>query len=200
MFWNILELNALINVATFVVAWVEHNATLGQMCLPYGQKGVPLLLHGGYWADVVIVGFALAEMITRYGSQWSVTAIAICAIVSIFMCAVAYGFYTEASLGVPNWTARDGKMTKAGWIHVAYSIPVLAVYLLFFFCTRRVDSLANAGLLCALVYLHIAAGFVLPAMYIGDLWTNKGVRNIFLGVTALWIGGCCWLAWVYIHQ
>jgi hypothetical protein len=197
MSWKIFWSNELIGLLTLVLSVAEKTATMAQMLMKYGKRGVPILIHGGWLVDITIVGWTLAGILTRYAWQWSRTAIIVCAIASAGMCAAAYYFYLKASVDVPNFTAVNGHMTAAGWIHAVYSVPVLTIYLLFFFATWSLDSLVPVTLISLAVGVHIFAGFALPALYVGDFWENNMVQYCLSGVTILWILGCVNLIRVY---
>ena len=159
-------------------------------------RGVAVLSHGGWWADVTFIPFVMGFLTNRYFSQWRTGAIVIWFGISIVATIVANFMYAGMSRQVPNFTAANGHITAAGWVHAVYTAWVFGTLLLFFFETQHVLNYQHMVWLTIAVVAHLLLGFAQPAVYIGDFKTNRGVQAILVALLSLLAAGFARLTWL----
>jgi hypothetical protein len=175
MFGKTFRLNLFFVLMQLVLAWTAQMATTHQMNRLGYQRGVPALCHGGWWADLVIVGFTMGIMVERYLPQWRPKAIAYWLLASGVMTISANLTYLQMSKVVPNFTAVAGHLTLAGVVHLFYAWIVFGFGMLFWFETKRVVRRYHVYGIAFATLIHIVAGFVQPAHHVGDSLLAPGL-------------------------
>ena len=195
MFWRIFALNEALVLVMYLLARLDWLDSAKNMRLHGYPRGVAVLSHGGWWADATFIPFVMGFVTSRYFGQWRTGAVVAWFSISVIGTVGANYAYAGMSRQVPNFTACDGHLTAAGWLHAVYTAWVFGTLLLFFFETRHVLNYQHVIWLTLAGVAHLLLGFVQPAVYIGDFKTNRGVQVILVVLLGLLGAGFSRLTW-----
>jgi hypothetical protein len=151
------------------------------------DHGLPFVVHGGMWGDLLIISPLIAVIVCGYGNQWTLSqpcvAIAIGFVVSAGM---HYFLYTKGAH--PSAHQRGGQLTSCGWIHLVYMGGALAVLILFFFCTPNISN-TFLYLTSTLLAVHMFIGSQVVLGFINPSWFDEMPQKYF----SVWItNGVIW--------
>jgi hypothetical protein len=141
-------------------AWQDGFLTPSQLQANGIPEGVPFVAHGAMWSDATLLAGLMATIMVNYARQWTVRHWAIAlALAIVVSAAMHWGLYIHGTL--PEAHVRDGTTTIAGWIHLAYMSLGLAVVLLFYVCTNRLNT-AFVTFVSILLVIHTIIGVHIP--------------------------------------
>ena len=171
-----------------MLAWRGGTLTMRQMERRGASRGYSFLQHGGMWGDAFLVSPLVAYLISRYPfpylSLWGLVLFAASLVAWIVL---LLKVYAPASVEMPEAHAFGGKVEPAGWVHVAYAVPVTWVVLMTYFTPVHVlrgDLLLAAAALTFWSYLG-AKKFSLH-------WTYREARiQVPLALFVIW-GATVW--------
>lgn len=163
--------------------------TPAQMKANGRPQGLPFLAHGGMWGDLVVT-LLLANVVSRYGTQWSHVSVITALAFGMTLSGVMHWIYTQGDL--PEAHVIEHRLTLAGWLHVIFQGAAFAILVLFFLNTEN-PSKALLWWTVATLTIHLAVanhfvlGFLKPTWYPGRPLSNP------IGWATV-IGGCAILA------
>lgn len=130
---------------------------------PDHKIGLPFSWHFGMWGDVLLITPAAAWIVSAYGAQWELQDVAIVGIFALIASVVLHWFYSLSAF--PDSLAWNGKITAAGYLHVAYTAGALAIVGLWYVFTEHGDTVSVA-VVTAVLMVHV---LVASKIFIGLL-------------------------------
>ena len=179
--WNSLAVMLIVGAAA-LTGWLTHAQMLKQGV----SGGWSLMEHGGTWGDLLLMGTALALIISRYrlaySSPWGICLL----FVAIIVAAVSMRSWVAGAVAVPEAHAHGGETSLVGWLHCPYMIFSLWVLLLFFLAPTvptitRGDLLTVTGLITGLLVVGVVKFSLSWKLEAGAIW------QVGIGVTTLWV-------------
>ena len=182
-------------------AYADAFLTPAQVELQWG-RGLPFLLHGGMWLDVLFFAPLMAYIVSVYGPNWHraslIMALAVGLLASYAMHTL---LYVPGGEKIAEAHTHGGTLTLAGWVHVFYMTAGIAVLALYYFSKPGMAP-AEVWTISGLLFIHVTVGNhipfkmwvartqpswypVVPVMDMGAGATLAGVAIALIGVS-LW--------------
>lgn len=141
-------------------AYLAHKdrfLTVRQMQAKGFPQGLPFLMHGAMWSDLILLSPLFGLIAGLYLEEWSSAALLITFVLgTIISLLLHYLVFLKGSM--PGSHGYNGKLSPTGWVHVLYTALALALLFLFYFFTPGIEK-GVAVLVSAAVALHLLIGF-----------------------------------------
>ncbi len=180
------------------LAYQDQMLTVLQMKQKGVTLGLPFLAHGGMWGDLLIINILLMFIVPRHGNSWSTRSIVIALMIGTTVSVIMH--FSYLNIKWPEAHVQNGRLTRAGWVHLVYMAGIMGVLVLFYFYTPnpspRIVIATSALLLVHLVLgLHFVLGLIKPSWYPGRPLSDPATW-ITLGSSSLLLA---WRTWYLIR-
>lgn len=174
-------------------AWRDNLLTLKQMLENKIYDGLPFLMHGGMWGDLIWFSTIIAAIVVVHGRSWSWVDVGLAGVIGL---AASLGMH-EGYKNIPWMEAhvQHHSLTEAGWVHVVYMAVGFAVLLLYYVRAPYATymwAVSAAIIIHVIVGTHVPLALTRPFWYPGhplqdmNTWAQiGGVAVLTLGVTTL---------------
>jgi len=190
-------------------AWASGNHMLNVYQMQTFRKireGLPFLMHGGVWGDVVIISGLMGCIVGFFWDTWAWWQIAIFLALGF---AGSYGMHlTYLAAPWPEAHVEGGHLTDVGDIHLGYMAVAFAVLLLYYVRPVEPWEIKYMTLVSVLLVSHVVIGTHVPlglaklcaperfAWYPGTPLTSSGTWGAIAGTFVLTFGrtalACVW--------
>ena len=154
--------SALLVVLGGYLAHKDGFLTVRQMQAKGFPHGLPFLMHGAMWSDLILLSPLFGVITGFHAENWSPSSWLVAVLFGIAVSLlIHYLVFLKGSM--PGSHGYNGKLTATGWVHVCYMALALAMLSLFYFATPGVDS-GMAFVVSVVLGLHIFVGFGYQAL------------------------------------
>jgi hypothetical protein len=187
-------------VAAYAIASYWGGMFLpSQVIAQWHQRGLPLVMHGGMWGDLLLLPYILGAVAARFGDQWEVPHVRWALLIGFI---VTLGNHINLCVNqrIPDpfgW--QEEWWSWAIFFHFLYMWGATAIIILFVFFTSGAE-VAVVVLMAALVGLHLMFGIHMPLgmlnRYARFEWSPEFLRPDSIAFAAgLWMVVSA-LAWI----
>jgi hypothetical protein len=186
MFFYLFYISVVTVLFQAFLAYVDGYLTQKQMREKKINNGYSFIEHGGMWADVTIIPFAICYIVTRYELQFFSTNSVLLLLLSVSGIIVAGNEYRKMSIKIPSAHAHGGVTTLAGWVHAFYAIATTWIFLLFYLMpTNPKPSKEDVCLVTILLSIFFPLGVI---MFSKKWKSSKGaIIQVAVSEVLLWL-------------